>query len=183
MGLVLVKILFILVHICIGKYDFSFYRIPNALLAALLILYGFYAPFYLGLEQILNSLIVFSVVLFSGFLLYAFKFMGAGDIKYLAVASIWVGTQNILQLLILIAIVGGILGIFYLFLGAPIVRFSNVVWEKAQTLESRYPPLQKVWIGSGAGAELGKREPISNRAIPYGVAIALGSIILMLLLT
>jgi prepilin peptidase CpaA len=179
MILLFIKILYITINVLIGLYDFSFYRIPNLFLAMLLVLYAFYAPLYLGLEDILNSLAVGGLMLFLSFLLFAFKFIGAGDAKYLSVTSLWVGLPGVISFILIFSLVGGILAVFYLVLRDPIGRFSDLIWLRIQKLEIRFPCFQSVWLASGGGPEQGKRVNISSRMIPYGIAIAFGAILVM----
>ena len=181
MFLILIKTIFILINIIIGVYDFSFYRIPNLLLGGLLVLYGLCAPFYIGVGGILNAFLVFAVVLVLGLILYTSKIIGGGDAKYLAVTSLWAGFPGVIQLIFIIALVGGLIGIIYLLLKDFVARLSDWMWSQFQKQEDRYPALQYVWVGSGVGPEKGKRDNISSRMVPYGVAIAIGAIIMILL--
>lgn len=171
--------LLILFHLLIGIYDFSFFRIPNILLAMLLVLYAFYAPLYLELHAILAALITTAFILVASFGLFGFKIIGAGDAKYITVASLWFGGRNSVTFLLYVSLVGGGLSLIYLSFKDSLGRLSDRVWQKIQNLEEKWPQLQNVWIGSMAGAEKGKRENISNRMIPFGVAIAVGSIIML----
>lgn len=180
MLLIFIKILFILINGAIALYDFSFYRIPNVFLGMLLVLYAFAAPLYLGVNQFINSLIAFAIVLIIGFGLFAFKFIAAGDAKYLAVTSLWVGSGEVLSLIFIISLAGGLLGLIYLFLGNQVSRLSDLIWIEIQKLERNYPLFEYAWVASGIGAERGKRENIGTRIIPYGIAIAIGATIVML---
>lgn len=173
--------LFALINVLIGVYDFSFFRIPNVLLGLLLVLYAFFAPIYLDFYTILSSLAVFVLMLILGFSLYALKIIGAGDAKYIAVASLWFGPQGIIPLLFFISLVGGGLALIYLVLRDHVGRLSDWVWLKFQTAEKTYPSFQNIWIGSGKGPEREKRENIGSRMVPYGIAIAAGSIIVLII--
>ncbi|MBY0292897.1 MAG: prepilin peptidase [Alphaproteobacteria bacterium] len=179
--IIIVKIVYVLIHVLIAAYDFSFYRIPNLLLAALLVLYGLFAPFSLSSDALLNSLIVFGVVLSIGFALFVLKIIGGGDAKYIAVASLWVGFPGVIQLLFFITTAGALLALVYLFLKYYMAKSSDWGWKQIQNAERRLPILQYVWLGSGVGPEDGVRENIDARMIPYGVAIAIGAIIVMFL--
>ncbi len=174
-----IKTLYIVINVLIGIYDFSFYRIPNSLLAALLVLYGLCAPFLLSANDLVNSLIVFVVVLLISLALFASKVIGGGDAKYIAVISLWVGFSGVIQLLFFTAIIGGLLAVLYLFLRDYMGRSSDYVWSLIQKAEKRVPILQALWVGSGVGPEKGERDNISAKVVPYGVAIAAGAIIVM----
>lgn len=179
MALCLIQVIFCILNVAIAIYDFSFFRIPNVLLILLLGLYIIYAPFYVDPDQIVTSLFIFSVVLIISFALFALKAIGGGDAKYLSVVSLWAGTHEILPLLIIISLVGGGLALIYLLFRDYVGRFSDYVWSHIQTGEARWSSLRYMWLGSGLGAELGKRENIDSRMVPYGVAIAAGAIITM----
>jgi prepilin peptidase CpaA len=174
---IFISICFVTIHMIIALYDFSFYRIPNLLLGALLVLYGLYAPFYLSGEAMVKSLGVFVIIFLFGFGLYALKYIGAGDAKYLAVASLWAGFPKVIHLLFFVGLIGGGVAILYLLLQVYILRLSDVIWAFIQKGETRFTVLRYLWAGSGTGAEIGKREAISPKVVPYGVAIAFGSII------
>ncbi|MBA3813219.1 MAG: prepilin peptidase [Alphaproteobacteria bacterium] len=173
--------LLIIIHILIGVYDFSFYRIPNLFLGVLVVLYAFFAPIYLDSHAILSALLVFAVTMAVGYCLYALKVIGAGDAKYIAVTSLWFGVHGIVPLLFLISLAGGILAVLYLVFKDHIGHLSDRIWLKIQKTEENYPKLQNVWIGSGTGPEKGKRENIGSRMVPYGIAIAAGSIIMLII--
>lgn len=174
-----IKILYICINVLIGVYDFSFYRIPNSLLAALLVIYGFSAPFLMNINDLVSSLIVFAIALFLGLALFASKVIGGGDAKYLAVIALWAGFPGVIQFLFFTAMIGGLLAVLYLLLRDYMGRASDCVWSFFQKFEEYLPVLQYVWIGSGVGPEKGKRDNISARVVPYGVAIAAGAIIMM----
>jgi len=180
MLLLCIKILYISIHLIIGLYDFSFYRIPNILLGALIVLYGFYAPLYLDMNAFFSSLAICGGMLVLGFGLFSFKLIGAGDAKYLAVASLWMGTHGILYFILFFSLIGGGLGFIYLFLTDYMARLSDWVWIQIQKAEGNCSYLEYVWAGSGMGPEKKMRANIGSRSIPYGVAIASGAIITML---
>lgn len=175
-----IKILFIFINALIGVYDFSFYRIPNLLLMALLVLFGLTAPFTLGLNEIINSFITFGAVFLVCLTLFLAKIFGAGDSKYFAVVALWMGYPDVIPFVLYTSIAGGGLALIYLIAQYPFSRFSDLTWAFIQKLEARFPLLESIWIGSGIGPEKGKREHIKPRTIPYGVAIATGAIIMMI---
>lgn len=177
--LLFIKTVYVLINILIGVYDFSFYRLPNILLGLLIILYGFYASLYLEADVILSSLGISLIVLIFSFGLYAFKFIGAGDAKYLVVASLWVGFHNIFIFFLTFSLIGGLLGVVYLVLSTHMAWLSDRLWRQFQKLEGRYPFFAHIWSGSGTGPET-KRENISSRVVPYGIAIAGGALITIL---
>jgi Flp pilus assembly protein protease CpaA len=131
--------------------------------------------------MIMHSLAIFGIMLVISFTLFAMKIIGAGDAKYITIASLWFGLHGAVSFLFLVSLAGGILAVLYLVFRDSIGRFSDWVWMKIQKAEVRYPTLRNVWIGSGKGPEMGKRENIGSRVIPYGIAIAIGSIVMVMM--
>lgn len=178
MSILLIKIIFIILNVLIGLYDFSFYRIPNSLLIGLLVLYGITAPFTLGFSEIINSLIVFIVVLVICMVFFLSKIFGAGDAKYFSVIALWMGYPDVIPFIIYTSLVGGAVALLYLIAQRHMEWLSDVVWNLIQTLEKRIPFFQALWLWSGVGPEKGKRKQIKQKVIPYGIAIAIGAIIM-----
>ncbi|MGA9658810.1 MAG: prepilin peptidase [Asticcacaulis sp.] len=87
-----------------------------------------------------------------GMILFAFHFMGGGDAKLIAAASLWVGFDGFIALLLYTAIFGGVLT-----LGLLMVR----------RFFSLYQPKLPLWLGQHL-------EPRGH--IPYGVAICAGGL-------
>lgn len=96
------------VFVAIAVSDVRSYRIPNVLCGALLALFP---VFVLSAPQALHwqhNVIVFCFMSIAGVALFSAKLVGAGDIKLLAVASLWAGVALIPKLLLITAIAGGV---------------------------------------------------------------------------
>lgn len=94
---------------------------------------------------------------------YALGGMGAGDVKLMAAAGAWLGTQVVLQAFLWICIVGALMGAFMIYT-------SGQVDERIQTLIRAGKNLflfRK--LDSGAGENSPHRIDL-----PYGVPIAIG---------
>lgn len=178
MLILIIKTLFIFINALVAIYDFSFYRIPNILLIALLVLFGLTAPFTMGLNELINSFITLGVVFLVCIVLFLTKIFGAGDAKYFSVVALWMGYPGIFPFVIITSLAGGALALLYLIAQLHFGRLSDLMWTFIQKLEERLPFLELVWIGSGTGPEKGKREDIKPKTIPYGVAIATGAIVM-----
>ena len=61
------------------------------------------------------------------------------------------------------------------------LRMKPIIESKIQKAEKSFPAFQYLWMGSGVGPEKGERDNISSSMVPYGVAIAIGSIIMIML--
>lgn len=105
-----IAILFIAstVFVAAAVNDVLSYRIPNYLCALLLALFPIYVATAPYPVDWIENIPVGLAVLAGGFLIFLKGFMGAGDIKLLAVASLWAGPQWIGSLLFVMAIVGGV---------------------------------------------------------------------------
>lgn len=129
------------------------YKIPNIICAALLILFPIYvatAPRSIEWDQ---HLMVFGLMLISGFAMFLGNLAGAGDIKLMAVTGLWAGPHLIAVFLIMTAIAGGIVALTM----AVLTYIRNNTRKQAVTL-SKVP-------------------------IPYGVAIAVGGLSTLYLLS
>ena len=87
--------------------DALHYRIPNKISAAMLLvfpLFVFTAPHSLDWKQ---HVMVFVLILVSGFAMFMGHLAGAGDIKLLAVTGLWAGPHQLAVLLVGTAVAGG----------------------------------------------------------------------------
>ena len=165
----------------IALYDFSFYRIPNILVFAIIVLYFCTVPFLVDLNELIFSVGIFAGVLAVGFALFFFGIFGGGDAKYLAACAMWAGPEHILPFLLIVSFSGGVLALSYLLGQSKIAIYSTNLWNQILLLEKRYTQLQYVWTLSGKGPENHKRQAIKRNQIPYGVAISLGMIAVLYL--
>ena len=94
-----------------------------------------------------------------GAVLFARGWLGGGDVKLLAAATLWTGPGGTLQLLMLTAVLGGGLALFFL------MPLGNQAAAAARVLLGR--PLES--------AKSGLAMPV-----PYGVAIAGAALIVIL---
>lgn len=171
--------LFVLISLVAAGYDFIYYKIPN-FLVGLLVLALFtqvllFVPFSAWLlpETFLYPFLVFLGVIVLGFVLFRFGFLGAGDVKFLAIAAAWAFTKNSFVLFLLIMSgIGGILGLVYM----KGIYWINSVRIKGASFLNRifsWPMLTELEAKSTALS--------SNKSrimVPYGVAI--GSAVLAL---
>ena len=129
------------------------YRIPNFISLALLALFPAYAltaspPLPWG-----QHLFIAALVLAAGYYLYSKKYIGAGDIKLLSVASLWAGPDRVGLLLFITTIAGGLLAL--LTAGVTVYRHHK----------------------SGASG----KASVAKTPIPYGVAIAIGALCILIM--
>jgi prepilin peptidase CpaA len=92
---------------------------------------------------------------------YALRWLGAGDVKLFAAAGAWLGPARTLEGAFIAAIAGGVLAIGWM------VRAYG--WKGFTVATS----MSVAAVRSGGRAPL---DPRSRHALPYGVALAIGSV-------
>jgi len=150
-------------------YDVRFRRIPNALvlaiLAAGLIFTTLADPVWPGLRTGLAGVGVgFGIWI----LFYVIGVMGAGDVKYFAAMSAWLGPGLAWRTSLLCALIGGVLAVGFLLRDSRLARAFRAI-ALAPFLRSL--PAPQV-------SDLTALE--ARRQLPYGVAMGLGAILAFL---
>lgn len=130
--------------------DLRRYLIPNRLVVA--IAFGGIVWQLAAGGGVGAALSVAAIVLAAGFAAFALNILGAGDVKLLSAVALWAGPAEIVPLLLQTLIFGGALALFWV-LSRPL-RHTLVL----------------------AGLDIRAEPP---RAIPYGVAIAGGTLALI----
>jgi prepilin peptidase CpaA len=126
--------------------DAQRYRIPNIVCLALLLLFPLFVLTAPGAVEWGQHLMVFGLMLISGFAMFMGNIAGAGDIKLLAVTGLWAGPHLVAVFLVTTAIAGGILALVM----ALLTHFRNRSSRSAMAL-AKIP-------------------------IPYGIAISAGGL-------
>ena len=134
--------------------------IPNALTVSLCVLWPFYVVATPSLLVILASLGCALAVFLVGAFCFSRGYLGGGDVKLLAAATLWAGPGAIAPLLVLTGVLGGLLALVLLMPpGAQMVAFARAK------------------LGPGDIPEkFGDATPI-----PYGIAIAVASLLVVFL--
>ena len=129
-------------------FDMTRFTIPNWLVGSLLLLY----PLAVWLSPVAvawqSSLLVMISVFAVGYIVFAMKWMGGGDVKLITALSLWVGVAGLLDFVFLFAVLGGLLSLV-LWLGRKLLLYIPRI--NAQTL----PRILK-----------------NGEPVPYGLAIA-----------
>lgn len=135
--------------------DFKEFIIPNS--ASLLIIASFLGFKMVELnigqtswQEIGYSLIIAMVIFTISFLIYYFGQFGAGDVKFLSALSLWAGTTYMMDLLLIMAMSGGVLALFIM-------------------LKSRHKEHTEPSNSHIANSQVEQR-------VPYGIAIGLGGL-------
>ncbi len=156
--------------------DFLIYKIPNEIIAFLLVLFFVKTFVLIGFEwtAFKGPLMVFGATLFVCFVLYAAKMLGAGDAKMIAIVSLWVADYNVLLFFIFMTITGGIMGIAYLkwhiFIDTGRIflleKLSGVAVLKSYLDEKQLSPTRHI-------------DSKLKITIPYGIAVFIGVILML----
>lgn len=155
-------------------YDIQFRRIPNALvltgLVLSLVIHVTFNDFY-GFKE-------WGYGLLTGFVLflplYALRAMGAGDVKLMAMTGSFLDAGSAIGVVLTTLVVGGVLAIVVALLNGVLRQaISNIHTQLTLTLFKKF---------SGGNAQL-EQLPSSAGNLPYAVAIAIGTLIHVILLT
>ncbi|MGE0118600.1 MAG: prepilin peptidase [Dongiaceae bacterium] len=176
--------------------------IPNRYCAAIVLLYPIYvltAP--LGVDWSAGA-IVGAVALAIGFLLFAMRLAGGGDVKFFAAVSVWAGTDLLDQYVFATALVGGLIAIVMLIqrkLASPraaaarpgflsrSVATVNLFFGRAAAQASAMAvganpgsPGPRHAEDSASDSNPGRPQPVGT--LPYGAAISFGGIVVAAML-
>jgi len=135
--------------------DLARYRVPNAAVVALVVLFAGSFLLLGASSQWGQHLIAALLALGLGGGFYALGQMGAGDVKLIAAVSLWAGLAGLLPLLVLVAVSG---------LGLMLV-----------ILALRQMPMIAARLGRTISVEGLPRVMRRGEGIPYAVAIAAGA--------
>ena len=138
-------------------YDSTKYIIPNFITICLCLLFFLTTVLLPYKTEWLSHFGAASLVFVVGLVAYKYKALGAGDIKLITAVSLWASFEFLSELLIFISIAGGALALFLLLFRQIIVMLVIEI----PILRHKFP-----W----------PRVLCRGEPIPYGVAIALGSI-------
>ncbi len=144
--------------------DWSRFIIPNwislgvaglwALHALLLVVQG-HSP-----DFILWSVGVAFVVFLAGFGMFATGLLGGGDVKLMAAAALWAGPQFVLPFIVIVTVSGALLGLAFLIPG---------LGNRPEDDPADGAPAGPAAGGIVTAGRLGRK-------MPYGLAIAVGSV-------
>src|SRR5215472_10206521 len=134
--------------------------IPNALTLALCVLWPLYALAHPTLFDTLGSLGCALAVFLVGALMFSRGYLGGGDVKLLAVATLWAGPGGTLPLLLLTGVLGGMLALFLLM--PPVAQLSAMARAKFGFADAAI-------------------KDAASTPVPYGIAIGAAATIVIFL--
>jgi len=149
--------------------DLKSRRIPNYLTlgaAVAGLAYNFLSHGFPGLaDGFLGMLLGFALLI----LPYIWGGMGAGDVKALAALGAWLGPQLTVYLFCYMGIAGGVIAVGYL-------AWQGILWGK---IKQGWTFLLNLILCRQCGAPKPPSADQLTEGIPYGVAIAVGMVVLV----
>ncbi len=133
--------------------DVKNFTIPNVFSLSIVILYPAYVLTAEVQPEWLTSIGISAIVLTLGFVLFALRICGGGDVKLFAASTLWAGPDLFVVFLALTAVTGGFIAVS-LWVGH----------RAAQTLP---------FLPQGLNCD---SETFAKKPMPYGAAIALGAV-------
>ena len=95
-----------------AAFDILTMRIPNGVSLGIAAAFLVVAPIAaMPMREMLMHLLVGAAVLIAGMILFSLRFVGGGDAKLLAAASLWIGAEQLLPFLIYVTLFGGVLAL------------------------------------------------------------------------
>ena len=141
-----------------GASDAARYIIPNSVVLALVGLFLVAAPFATNSLAWLSHLGAGAAVFAVGCLLFHFRLMGGGDVKLWAACALWTGLDLLPMQVVYVTLIGVTIAFALVLIRAALGRVAVLFGGRARLVLPRL-----------------LRE---GEAVPYGVAIAAGSILL-----
>ncbi len=135
-------------------FDTWKFVIPNAIAVALVVLFiatALLLPFEMTWMEWLSHVGAAAAVLIGGAVLYAFNKMGGGDVKLLTAVAFWAGFEHVTELLLYVAVAGGLLAIGLIVMRKLIMSLGSA---NTRLAEAKLP-----------------RILLDGEAVPYGLAI------------
>ncbi len=98
-----------------AAFDILTMRIPNGVSLGIAAAFLVVAPIAaMPMQEMLMHLLVGAAVLIAGMILFSLRYVGGGDAKLLAAASLWIGAEQLLPFFIYVTIFGGVLALLLL---------------------------------------------------------------------
>lgn len=154
----------VLVFAAVG--DIRSFRIPNAIPLIIAALFVVYMPVATEPTNLLSHLASFVLAFVIGLFAFRYRIMAGGDVKLIAAIALWFSVGQLYILMTLIALAGGLQSVFIVLYHYASLGLRSLLVGAGGTVETGPP-------GDGSG--------LRGRRVPYGVAIAIGSIIALFL--
>lgn len=153
--------------VAVAWQDARHRRVPNVIVVAIAGLYGLAAAVSAVPLTPPTDLAVAAALLAAGMALWLPGWLGGGDVKLLAVLGLWAGPARAVDLVLAVAIAGGLLALFVVVLE----RLHRLPWATAGARPTAGPGQQPTDATLGARSASAAQAP----TLPYAVAIAIGA--------
>jgi prepilin peptidase CpaA len=162
-------LLFLIIGVCV-YWDLKYRRIPNFFTLPTILIGLVLHLIFWGLPGLKSSLIGFLLGLAVLIIPFALGGMGGGDVKFLAAIGAIKGTPFILNAAICSAFAGGVMAIcLLLYKGQLFALLKKWVFVMVDMFLPGIVQMQHI-----------DAEGIGNQALPYGVAIGIGTIVALI---
>ncbi len=153
--------------------DVRSFTIPNRINLAILALYPVYVVASPGAVDWTGGLVCGLVAFGIGAFMFAMRWIGGGDVKMIAVASVWAGPAFITEMILIICLIGGIHSILEGVRGGYPARY----WRLAKNFAGQVFG-SKLYSSIGGGTQSGGAGAAEEKTVfvPYGVAIFAGGL-------
>jgi prepilin peptidase CpaA len=152
--------------------DITRYRIPNAIVYAIVAAFAVGAIFNFAWPAIAWPVLAAFVMFLLGAGLFAFGLFGGGDVKLLAAMALWTSFADLPRFLLVMAAAGGLIGLVLL-----LKRRQPAMANSASTPPE--PSLAEAAVSASPASEAPR--PTRKTHIPYGVGIAIAGLDFFLL--
>ena len=160
------------VSLAAAAFDLRSRKIPNRLTGPTLLCGIIWAGFAAGWAGLADGLLGCFLLAFPYVLLFVFAGGGAGDAKLMGALGMWLGVRSGAVVLASVAVSGVLLGFIWAAasgrLAPALANLASISRGVLGAAGSR---------GSLGDARLGLPEPSSMQKIPYGIAIAAGTVL------
>ena len=188
--------------VAVAIIDVRHLTISNRYCAAVVLLYPFYvltAPY--GVDWI-DGAIVGAVALVIGFLMFAMRLAGGGDVKFFAAISLWAGSHWLVEYVFITALAGGVIGLGMLLhrrfmstrtvsagdgqmahaLASANVFLGEMMMDPGSALANPTPRSAASEGVTDTSTKLQPEGPQPVGELPYGAAISIGGIVVAAML-
>ena len=152
-------------------FDMEWRRIPNWL-----ILFGLSVALGLnglrGMKEFYQSLLGIGVGIGILFIPFAFRWIGAGDVKFLGVMGAFVGPHLLPRVLWYSALVAGLIAILSL-----MIKHFNMNFLRHAAKDFNQALLSLLTFGRGQAESANASTARNRQGVPWGVGIGLGTVV------
>lgn len=158
--------------------DITRYRIPNAIVYAIVAAFAVGAAFNFAWPAIVWPVLAGVAMFLLGALLFAFGLFGGGDVKLVAAMALWTGFADLPRFLLIMGAAGGLLGLVLL-LKRKRPQPASTAPAPIEPSAPTESPEAHATVAAAQTSETPASEaprPTRKSHIPYGVGIAIAGL-------